>query len=234
MIKIVCAISLLLSLPLLASEQLLLVTAADMEQSGGTLQRYDRCGERYCKTGSVITVNLGRNGLGWGLGLPFEHPAADPIKHEGDGRAPAGLFALRGVFGDAPLADTRMPYRQSTPDLICVDDTASKAYNRMVPVSEAGAVKSFEWMRRDDALYRLGVTVAHNEAQLPGRGSCIFLHLQKAPGSPTSGCTSMAAEALRSVTAWLDPAAEPLLVQVPFDACGAVEARFPGVECLPR
>ena len=70
-------------------------------------------------------------------------------------------------------------------------------------------------MRRDDHVYELGVVVEHNDACVPGRGSAIFLHVWREPGAPTAGCTSMARDDLLRLLRWLDPAAEPLLVQLP-------------------
>ncbi len=51
------------------------------------------------------------------------------IKREGDGCAPAGVFALHEVFGYASFAEariTRFPYRQLTSSLAGVDDPRSR------------------------------------------------------------------------------------------------------------
>jgi L,D-peptidoglycan transpeptidase YkuD (ErfK/YbiS/YcfS/YnhG family) len=199
-----------------AHEQLLFVVAKDMNASTAALQRYEYRSGVWEKAGKRFIVNVGRNGLGWGLGtIPVPHDDADPIKQEGDGRAPAGIFALGPVFGYRTSLDTAMPYRQATGDLICIDDSRSAAYNQIVPIASSPAFGSFEWMRRKDGLYRMGVVVRHNDAALPGRGSCIFLHIQRAPGAGTAGCTSMDASELHTVIQWLDPAKKPLLVLVP-------------------
>jgi L,D-peptidoglycan transpeptidase YkuD (ErfK/YbiS/YcfS/YnhG family) len=98
-----------------------------------------------------------------------------------------------------------------------VDDAASSFYNQLV---EEGRVTkdwaSAERMRREDDLYQLVVWVGHNDRPArPGEGSCIFLHLRASAGSPTEGCTAMAREAMERLLRWLDPAARPLLVQLP-------------------
>ena len=60
------------------------------------------------------------------------------------------------------------------------------------------------------------VWVGHNDAPVePGAGSCIFLHLRSGPGAVTAGCTAFDAPALERLLAWLDPAARPVLVQLP-------------------
>jgi L,D-peptidoglycan transpeptidase YkuD (ErfK/YbiS/YcfS/YnhG family) len=229
-VKVFFIVSLLLQ-GLCAADQLLLVVSESFSAPTATLQRYVREKGRYHKTGKAITVNLGRSGLGWGIGEPFPRHEGDPIKQEGDGRAPAGVFALNEVFGYARSAATKMPYLHAGRDLICIDDSVSPFYNRIKTIDRETAVRSFEWMRRDDDLYTLGVTVAHNSAQKPQAGSCIFLHVQKGPGAPTSGCTSMALAELREIVRWLDPEKKPLLVQVPKAYCDVVMERFPGVEC---
>lgn len=218
---------LLLVLSASAHEQMLLVVAESMDSPTAQLQRYEYRANRWRKTGRPVRVNLGRNGLGWGMQSPATD---DPQKHEGDGRAPAGIFTLGPVFGSANTFPTAMPYVRTTGDLICVDDSLSPAYNRIVPIRPALVLRSFEWMRREDGLYRLGIVIGYNPDALAGRGSCIFMHIERASGSGTAGCTSMPAETLASIIRWLDPAKKPLLVQVPKKSMPWVSKRFIGVE----
>ena len=214
-----------------AHEQLLLVIAEDMNRSAAQLQRYEQKEGVWKAIGRTVSVNLGRNGLGWGIGTPapLPHDPSDPLKHEGDGRAPAGIFTLGPVFGYAARIATAMPYVQATKALVCIDDSRASSYNRVVPIRPDLIFGSFEWMRREDELYKIGVVVGHNEAAEPGRGSCIFLHIERAPGAGTAGCTSMNAAALAALIRWLDPAKAPLLIQVPRKSLPALRKRFPGV-----
>jgi len=212
-------------------EQIVFVVADDFNASTATLQAYEKEEGPYAAVGEPVGVNLGRSGLGWGIGLPWEHAADEPLKAEGDGRAPAGVFRLGSAFGYARSFDTRMPYMPATDDLICVDDSASPRYNTLWHVDGSSAFGSFEWMHRDDAAYAIGVVVAHNPENVAQRGSCIFLHVEKAPNSPTSGCTSMRREALERLVRWLDPAKRPLLVQMPKSSCERVRDAYPGLEC---
>ena len=217
---------------LCASEQIILVSADDFNASTAQLQRYELDTGAYRKVGPEVTVNIGRNGLGWGAGgnVP-PHRDNEPVKREGDGRAPAGMFPLQSVFGYAISADTAMPYMQAAADLICVDDSDSPHYNTITPVTGDVVISSFEWMKREDDLYALGVTVAHNPQRIPQNGSCIFLHVQKGVASPTAGCTSMTKEELETVVRWLDPAKKPQLVQIPKAYCSEISNRYPGIEC---
>src|SRR5579871_1777988 len=164
--------------------------------------------------GNAIPVSLGRSGLGWGEGL---HPAqsSGPVKKEGDGRSPAGIFRMGTAFGYRPL-DGKWPYRVLTPDTECVDDAQSKRYNRLVDRStEKVDWKSSEKMLRSDDLYRIGIVVLHNDQPIPGKGSCIFLHIRATPESATVGCTAMEPNHIETILKWLDPAKRPILVQLP-------------------
>jgi len=169
--------------------------------------------------GAAIPVMLGKNGLGWGLGLHGE-AGEGPVKREGDGKAPAGIFRLGPAFGYAP-AGTRplkIAYTQMTDSFECVDDAESFQYNQVLDASRLGGRdwKSAEKMLRPDGEYLLGVMVEHNPAPArPGAGSCIFMHVWRNPGGYTSGCTAMARKDMERVAAWLDAAKSPVLVQLP-------------------
>jgi D-alanyl-D-alanine dipeptidase len=209
--------------PLESSTQLLVVTTADWNAVSGTLQRYQRADAhaRWKIEGAPITVVVGKNGLGWGVGeMPPIHPSAsDPIKKEGDGKAPAGIFPLLSTFGYAPqtLPDSKMPYITLAQSVECVDDVHSQYYNRVLDrASVVPDWNSSEKMRRPDELYTWGIVVGHNSAPVaPGAGSCIFLHIWKGAGIGTVGCTAMPMPQVERVIAWLDPSRKPLLVQLP-------------------
>jgi D-alanyl-D-alanine dipeptidase len=70
-------------------------------------------------------------------------------------------------------------------------------------------------MRRADDLYKWGIFVAHNSAAIPGAGSCIFIHVWRNPSAATVGCTAMPEENLVQLLRWLDPASDPVLIQMP-------------------
>lgn len=231
-----------------STRQLVLVTTPTWSATTGRLMRYERADGAWRPVGAPATVNVGRSGLGWGRGLHASTTARrdEPTKREGDGRAPAGAFRLTGAFGYADEAATGLPYHTSTASSVCVDDPASPFYNRVFDAEATGRAADWtsrETMRRADDLYRLGVTVAHNgptadaswapvagDAPTPGGGSCIFLHIERAPGVPTAGCTSMPAPTLASALAWLSSDADPVLVQLPSSAY----RRLRGAWGLPR
>lgn len=206
------------------AEQLVVVVTADWDAPNGELRRYERSDGRaaWREIGEEAPVTVGRAGSAWGIGL---HPAqsSGPQKREGDGRAPAGVFALGTAFGYASSISTALPYRAMSGTDYCIDVPASPFYNRIVDAREAGEnaiAGSTEPMRRDlhasgDQRYRLGFVIEHNPNAQPGAGSCIFAHLWKAPGEPTAGCTAMADGVMEQVVAWLDPRRKPVFVLLP-------------------
>ena len=204
------------------SRQLVLVVTGDWDAVSGRLRRFERPNRKsgWKPVGSDIEIVVGEKGLGWGVGLHDE--AGDgPIKREGDGKAPAGIFKLSSAFGYAPPAEARrlkLPYLPLTPSIECVDDVNSRRYNLIL---DRGGVKDVDWkssehMRRSDELYRWGVVVGHNASPpVAGQGSCIFLHIWRGPRRGTAGCTAMVQANLEELLRWLDLAKKPILVQLP-------------------
>jgi len=208
--------------PLAGARQLLLVTTGDWDAVDGTLQRFERASEfsAWKPVASPVRIVVGRTGLAWGRGL---HPPQEggPKEREGDGKSPAGIFRLGRAFGQAGEAPASwlMPYLPLAGDVECVDDPASVHYNGLVTKRSAGTVdwKSSEKMWTEP-LYRWGVDVEHNRQPVQASGgSCIFLHIWRAQGRGTAGCTAMEEPALTPAIAWLNPARTPLLVQLPRD-----------------
>jgi hypothetical protein len=224
-----------------SSTQMIVVTTDSWDSPQGTLRRYERerPGNPWKAIGQPITVMVGKNGLGWGAGL-LKPPARDahdpmdndPVKKEGDGKAPAGVFHLSKAFGYAPQeqAAWKMPYISLTPSMECVDDEKSKFYNTLVDtatVSPDWGSHENENMRRSDDLYRWGILVDHNaNPPVPGGGSCIFMHIWRGPTQPTVGCTAMPQADMETLLGWLDPARKPLLVQVPAEQYRRMQHRW--------
>jgi D-alanyl-D-alanine dipeptidase len=217
---------------LVRSTQMIVVTTSDWNAVEGRLRRYARTtvDEKWRPVGDPISIVVGRNGLGWGVGVvPTDdaqvRSAGDPIKREGDGKSPAGVFALGTAFGYAsePLRGLKMPYLNLTRSIECVDDPGSTRYNRIVDRSEvAPDWNSSEHMRDAGQAYRWGVVIDHNGAVTgdtnppePGRGSCVFLHIWHSHDHGTAGCTAMSQTELEPLLTWLDPALKPVLVQLP-------------------
>jgi D-alanyl-D-alanine dipeptidase len=211
-----------LSESLAESRQLVLVTTSDWQVVDGEMRLYERdsIDGDWKMVGQKISVVVGRNGMAWGNGLHGGAIQEGPVKQEGDGCSPAGVFRLSSTFGYAPpdkAGDARLPYIQAIATLECVDDPQSAHYNRIV--NRAGVEnpdwKSSERMLRDDDQYRWGVVVDHNSECAPGCGSCVFMHIWEAPGKGTAGCSAMSSTSIERLLRWLDARKRPILVQLP-------------------
>ena len=203
------------------SRQLLLVRSDHWWSSSGTLTQLERrAGGDWVAVGGETPVDLGRNGMAWGRGL-HSSPATGPFKTEGDRKSPAGAFALGRAFGTAeslPSDSRGFPYLQSTATTYCVEDVRSTFYNQIIDSREVPRAGWERWseLKRRDGLFDWGVIVKQNAPDTrKAAGSCVFLHVWRGPRVPTSGCTAMARDRIQALLRWLDPAAEPVLVQLP-------------------
>ncbi len=214
--------------PLAISEQLVLVVTRDWDAVNGVMRRFARTNGQaawsqsaWKQVGPDIPVVVGRHGLGWGRGLNPPYHLPGPVKKEGDGKSPAGIFRLSSAFGLAApgaVKNIRLPYRQLTDGVECVDDVKSEHYNSIVDRAATARPDwdSSEKMRAITVQYRLGIVVDHNtDPREAGDGSCIFLHIWLDSKTPTTGCTAMAPQQMEALITWLNPADHPVLVQLP-------------------
>ncbi|MBM3892449.1 MAG: hypothetical protein FJ388_25310 [Verrucomicrobia bacterium] len=202
--------------------QLILVTTSDWASVAAKLELFERSdrSSRWRRARKALPAVIGKNGLAWGIGLHGTFLKGDPVKREGDGCAPAGVFRLHEAFGHATpkaAAFIKFPYTQVTIHTVGVDDPDSRYYNRLVDDRQ---VRVKDWkddrsMLRPGAPYEWGLVVEHNWKPHPGFGSCIFFHRWQDAGHGTSGCTAMAPENLLAILRWLDVSEHPLLVQLP-------------------
>ena len=210
------------TLPWSNARQMVVVTSNGWDDVRGTLRRFERSsGKDWQQIGAAQPVMLGRSGIGWGIGL---HPAQSngPQKREGDGRNPAGVFAIGPAFGYGASTQTALTYLPMQATSWCMDVPGSSLYNQIVDSREVGdaAVEgSSERMRLDlqtqgDDRYKIGFVIQHNPRNVSGMGSCNFAHLWGNPDKTTAGCTAMNEPVMRETLAWLSPAANPVFVQL--------------------
>jgi len=200
--------------------QMILVLTKDWQTVDGQLQRFEFVDHAWQPVGPAIRIVVGRNGMAWGRGL-HPMPQTGPQKKEGDGKSPAGVFALRYAFGSEPpekVPGIKIPYVQCTRTLECVDDPKSSHYNQIL---ERPSVPKPDWNSSEKMLmtngqYRLGIVIEHDTSPPePGNGSCVFIHIWLGPGIGTSGCTAMRDGDIESLLSWIDARANPVLVQLP-------------------
>lgn len=205
------------------TKQLVTAITDSWTSTHAQLQRWERTETgAWTAIGAPWPAVIGKTGSAWGAGIHGTGAVAGrdgPLKKEGDGKSPAGAFAIRDAYGyaDAPPKDTKLPYTSTgRGDLECVDDPASEHYAQIVDRKQvAGDWESAEQMMRDDALYTWVVDIAHNPERKPRAGSCIFLHVWSGPESSTVGCTAMEEPRLVELIKALVPAQNPVYVLLP-------------------
>jgi L,D-peptidoglycan transpeptidase YkuD (ErfK/YbiS/YcfS/YnhG family) len=206
--------------------QLVVVTTADWNATNGTMRTYERFNNHWKPVLGPIPVTVGRNGLTWGKGLQDDSINQPPLKTEGDGKSPAGLFTLDSLYGYEAL-QAKMDYLVVDSNTFCVDDPKSKHYNQIVHGDEVGKDwDSAETMLMQSDAYKYGIVVGYNrEPVVPGAGSCIFFHLGK-PNGTTAGCTAMPEGEILKLIKFLDKEKIPVLAQAPEEDYAVLAKRY--------
>ncbi|HZP78923.1 MAG TPA: hypothetical protein VFB45_22495 [Pseudolabrys sp.] len=210
--------------PLASARRLVLVTTDGMNTPKATLQRFEResASEPWHAVGDAEAAAVGRTGIGWSVFFRKWARAGEPIKVEGDKRAPAGIYRLGPSFGLAPAQHAH--YRQLTEGTVCVDDASSPAYNTITSRAKVGwSVHGENMWRVPD--YRHGLFIDYPTDARARAGSCVFVHILLPGKHSTGGCVAL-------------PEARVEALQ-DFSASGAVIAILPraalarGKGCLP-
>ena len=189
------------------SLQKLVVDINALNSTRGMMRVYERTdtGRSWGNPVMSFEVVIGKNGL-----------AFDSTQFKKLECSPAGLFTLGKIFSYHDTTGLKMPFEQVDVNDLCVDDINSQYYNLLIDDDTIinKDYTSFERMERKDLQYEYGVWVNYNTApQVPGMGSCIFLHIWKDPSHATSGCTAMSKENMLKLINWLDEKKNPVLIQ---------------------
>jgi L,D-peptidoglycan transpeptidase YkuD (ErfK/YbiS/YcfS/YnhG family) len=185
------------------ARQLITVEAVRYRTTSASLRLWQR-GADGCWTPAAgpWTARVGWNGL------------ADR-RREGDGTTPTGVYPIGPVmYGNDPNPGVRYRYRR----LRCGDwwneDPRTATYNSFqhVPCGSSPPFRTTTpglWQER--TAYRHFAVIEYNmRPVVPGKGSGIFLHVQRA--SRTNGCVSLPYARLASTLRWLRPSSRPLIV----------------------
>jgi L,D-peptidoglycan transpeptidase YkuD (ErfK/YbiS/YcfS/YnhG family) len=184
------------------SRQLITVEAASVRTTYATTRLWRRSGECWVSAGGPYAARAGRNGL-------------RENRREGDGTTPIGMFSIgRTMYGNEPNPGVKYRYRHIRCGDWWVEDPSSPAYNTFQRIG-CGRRPPFRVttpdMSKDRHAYAYLAVVEFNmNPVVPGRGSGIFLHVQR--GNATNGCVSLRRAALLRVIRWLSPAAAPRIV----------------------
>jgi L,D-peptidoglycan transpeptidase YkuD (ErfK/YbiS/YcfS/YnhG family) len=176
--------------PLASARRLVLVAADSVDGSAAGLQRFVRAtpAARWRPVGAPADVLVGKKGLAWGHAFRRFARAGEPVKREGDRRAPAGFYRIGRPFG---LAASAQPgYLHISAGMTCVDDVRSPAYNTITTRAKVGWRVHGENMWRVPE-YRRGLLVDYPSDRKARAGSCIFIHLRRPDATGTGGCVAV-------------------------------------------
>jgi D-alanyl-D-alanine dipeptidase len=203
-------------------KQMLLVITDSPTSTKGELVYFEIQNDKSSLKNIIYTINivLCINGLGWGRGLNSIDSSKLPMKTEGDGRSPAGVFELGAAFGYATadeMKGLKISYLPITEMVECIDDIKSNYYNQIVTRDKIEKVdwQSSEKMFFAEIWYQQGIVVEQNTNPVAsGSGSCIFIHNWSRPDETTAGCTEMEPAKLKELIYWLESSANPVLIQL--------------------
>jgi L,D-peptidoglycan transpeptidase YkuD (ErfK/YbiS/YcfS/YnhG family) len=182
-----------------ATRQVIAVTAETRSTTYASARLWTRSGRCWRVVAGPWTARVGRSGLSAHHG-------------EGDGTTPTGVYALDAtVYGSQPNPGVRYRYHR----IACGDwwdeDASSPTYNTFQHLP-CGRRPPFhaesEGLWKPTTAYRYLIPIGYNAGPIvPGRGSAIFLHVQRP--NPTNGCVSLPEAQLVQTLRWLRPGAEP-------------------------
>ena len=113
------------------------------------------------------------------------------IKREGDLKTPKGTFKIENLYfrkDRIKKPETKLNCIEIKKNMGWCDDVKSKSYNKLILTNTN---YSHEKLFRKDNKYDLLIPIKYNfKNPVPGKGSCIFLHLTK-NYKPTQGCIAL-------------------------------------------
>lgn len=177
--------------PLASATRLVLVTADTMNSTAATLQTFERdsANQSWRPASDPEPAVIGRGGMGWSYFYGALARRGEPLKIEGDKRAPAGVYSIGRTFGMVP--SQRANYVSVKHDTVCVDDPRHRAYNTITTRASITPDTRIENMGRILPMYRRGIVVNYPTNARAQAGSCIFIHIWKSPTTGTAGCVAL-------------------------------------------
>jgi D-alanyl-D-alanine dipeptidase len=199
-----------------------LVTAPGMNTPNARIERFERAGEGWKSVAAAQPALIGRNGMAWSQAFRAVGKHGEPVKVDGDKRAPAGFYRVGASFGFAP--SLRPGYLHVREGTVCVDEPASPAYNTITTRAKIGAKVHAENMWRVPA-YKHGLLVDYPTDRNRRAGSCIFIHIRMPDAKYTQGCVAVPEAQVLELQEFAEPGA--VIGIVPEHARSRIE-------CLPR
>lgn len=176
--------------PLNDARKLVLVTADTMNSTTADVQRFSRASPSspWVAASAPVSALIGHKGVAWAHAFRSYAQGGEPVKVDGDKRAPAGFYTIGQPFGFAPSSRPR--YMRIADGMTCVDDVRSPAYNTITARAKVGWQVSGENMWRVPE-YRRGLLVNYPTDRAARAGSCIFIHVRRPDAKGTAGCVAL-------------------------------------------
>lgn len=133
-------------------------------------------------------------------------------KTEGDLKTPTGYYPITFAFGKKNDLTTRLDFIEIGKNHIWISDTSSNEYNTIVNDIDGkySNNKVNEKLFRNDDLYDYAIVIDYNvNPVVKGKGSAVFMHIQRSEDHRTAGCISLSKEDIVKLIEWLDPAKHP-------------------------
>lgn len=204
------------------AKQIIVCLAPNTSSSEGTLQLFHRDDKgQWVPDSKTWPVLFGMDGLAWGRGISPPQPG--PQKVEGDHKNPMGLFKIGPIYGYAsalPAGSKGWPYHQVTDRDAWIDkpELADLGFNHLYTLPAGAPLPPWwdkEHMHLGDHAYTWLVLIEHNyDDPDPHAGTAIYFHIRRGEHYRTAGCTTMEIDRLEQLVKWLDPAADPLVVEL--------------------
>lgn len=194
-------------------EQAVVVTAPSWSSTTATLRGYARTPDGWQQVIGPVRAHVGANGL-----VPAKK------RRQNTSTTPTGTFTIPQAFGRASNPGTSLPYlRIDRNDAWTYNPARPRTYNLLQTADRRwpGPPTYVEHLWDYGRQYRYVAVIGFNlprgvvtgtdgvrRAQQPAdtrRGGGIFLHVSD--GTPTAGCVSIPAPAMRTVLQWLEPGA---------------------------
>lgn len=189
--------------------QLIVVTDEEALFAQGTtyykalLHAFEMKGDKWTEAFPAYKVNLGVKGMA----LPDQ-------KKEGDLKTPSGFYPILFAFGYKKDIDTKMDFVVVGKNHVWVCDTLSEDYNKLV-VDTDGRYKNNlknEKLLRPDVLNKYAIAIGYNNSPIvKGKGSAVFMHVERSTNHKTAGCISMPEKKIVELIQWLNPQMNPCI-----------------------
>jgi len=158
--------------------RLVVVTVPNMQATGASVRTFERKSPAapWETRSDPEPAVVGGNGIAWSDIYESLAKKGEPLKREGDQRAPAGIYRISATSGAEP---SKLPgYLPLVPTKqLCVADTNSRYEGKTVPQSFAGENTNGENMAKFSP-YRRGLVIDAAPRLKAQGGACIFLDVR--------------------------------------------------------